>query len=89
MYYHYYEYPAIHRVKRHYGIRTQRYKLIHYYYDIDCWELFDLRTDPHELNNLYNNPDYADTVTRLTADLRQLQARCGDSDELAKSFLPE
>ena len=46
MYYHYYEYPAVHSVKRHYGIRTERYKLIHFYNDIDEWELYDLKTDP-------------------------------------------
>ena len=53
VYYHYYEYPAVHQVKRHYGIRTDRYKLMHFYYDIDTWELYDLQEDPNELNNLY------------------------------------
>ena len=42
LYYHYYEYPGFHMVKRHYGVRTDRYKLIHFYYDIDEWELYDL-----------------------------------------------
>lgn len=87
MYYHYYEYPAIHAVKRHYGIRTKRYKLIHFYYDIDCWELYDLKNDPHELVNLYNDPDYTDLVRKLTKQLRTLQAQYGDSDELAHRFL--
>jgi arylsulfatase A-like enzyme len=43
IYYTYYEYPSIHMVKRHYGIKTERYKLIHFYYDIDEWELYDLQ----------------------------------------------
>lgn len=67
LYYHYYEYPAEHAVKRHYGIRTDRYKLIHFYYDIDKWELYDLVTDPHEMNNLIDDPEY----DAIEADLRQ------------------
>ncbi|MDI6451058.1 sulfatase family protein [Anaerobaca lacustris] len=88
MYYHYYEYPAVHQVKRHYGIRTERYKLIHFYYDIDAWELYDLRNDPHEWDNLYDDPKYTRLVKRLKAELAELRARYGDSDELARSFLP-
>jgi len=88
MYYHYYEYPAIHVVKRHYGIRTHQYKLIHFYHDIDCWELYDLHNDPNETVNLYDDPAYAETVTELTRALRQLQAAYRDSDALAQSFLP-
>jgi arylsulfatase A-like enzyme len=89
MYYHYYEYPGWHAVKRHYGVRTERYKLIHFYYDIDAWELYDLQEDPHELANVYDNPAYADIVKRLEAELRRLQKKYGDSDELAKQFLPK
>ena len=89
MYYHYYEYPGWHAVKRHYGIRTERYKLIHFYYDIDAWELYDLKEDPNELNNIYENPAYAKVVKQLKAELRKLQKQYGDSDELAKSFLPK
>ncbi len=89
MYYHYYEYPAVHQVKRHYGIRTERYKLIHFYYDIDAWELYDLRNDPHEWNNLYDDPKYARLVKRLKAELAELRSRYGDSDELTRSFLPK
>ncbi|MCD6175811.1 MAG: DUF4976 domain-containing protein [Planctomycetes bacterium] len=87
MYYHYYEYPGYHSVKRHYGIRTQRYKLIHFYYDIDCWELYDLKKDPHELNNFYSDPAYAKVAKKLTKELRQLQAQYKDSDELAHGML--
>jgi arylsulfatase A-like enzyme len=89
VYYHYYEYPAVHMVKRHYGIRTGRYKLIHFYYDIDAWELYDLEKDPHELNNVYQDPAYADVGQELKAGLRRLQAYYGDSDELAQKFVKE
>lgn len=53
IYYHYYEFPAEHAVKRHYGIATKKYKLIHFYYDIDAWELYDREKDPNELHNIY------------------------------------
>ena len=56
LYYHFYEYPAEHMVKRHYGVRTERYKLIHFYNDIDEWELYDLQEDPTEMHNLYGQP---------------------------------
>jgi len=79
MYYHYYEYPGAHMVKRHYGVRTRRYKLIHFYYDIDAWELYDLRNDPNELNNVYGDPAYADTVKQLEAELERLRKQYGDS----------
>ena len=46
-------------VKRHNGVRTDRYKLIHFYYDIDVWEMYDLEKDPSEMNNIYNEPAYA------------------------------
>jgi len=89
MYYHYYEYPGAHAVKRHYGIRTKHYKLIHFYYDIDAWELYDLQKDPNELNNLYSDPAYADTTAQLKTELQRLRKRYGDSDELAQKFLKE
>ena len=89
IYYHYYEYPAVHMVKRHYGIRTLRYKLIHFYYDIDAWELYDLQKDPNELNNLYNDPAYAGVVKELKAELKRLRKQYGDSNELTQGFLKE
>ena len=89
VYYHYYEYPSDHMVKRHYGVRTKRYKLIHFYYDIDAWELYDLERDPHELRNLAGDPAYAAVLRDLTAELRRKQAEAGDSDELARAFLAQ
>ena len=89
MYYHYYEYPAVHMVKRHYGVRTKRYKLMHFYYDIDAWELYDLEKDPNELNNVYDNPDYAGVVEELKGEIERLRKQYGDSDELAQKLLKE
>jgi len=87
-YYHYYEYPGYHMVKRHYGISTERYKLIHYYYNIDEWELFDLKTDPHEMKNVYNDPGYRKVKKDLHKRLDNLMKKFGDSETLARSFLP-
>jgi arylsulfatase A-like enzyme len=89
MYYHYYEYPGAHAVKRHYGIRTKRYKLIHFYYDIDAWELYDLQKDPNEMNNLYGNPAHDAIVKRLKTELERLRKQYGDSDELSQKLLQE
>ncbi len=87
IYYHYFEYPkGGHDVKRHYGIRTEDYKLIHYYFDIDEWELFDLQNDPDELNNLYNNLEYIHVVDSLTEKLNGLQQKYHDNDY--EKFLP-
>ncbi len=73
VYYHYYEYPYWHHVQPHYGIRTDRYKLIHYYYDVDQWELFDLENDPNELNNLYENKDQGNLIPELKQRLELLK----------------
>jgi len=81
-YYHYYEYPAVHSVKRHYGIRTSRYKLIHFYYDIDCWELYDLMSDPEEINNVYNHLGYQNVRENLTKELNRLRAELGVKPEI-------
>ena len=88
-YYHYYEYPGSHMVKRHYGISTERYKLIHYYYDIDEWELFDRQDDPMEMKNVYNDPSYSGIRSELHERLAALMKKYKDSDILARSFLPK
>jgi arylsulfatase A-like enzyme len=88
-YYHYYEYPGSHMVKRHYGISTERFKLIHYYFDIDEWELFDLKTDPLEMRNVYNDPEYKSVKADLHKRLKKLMKKFSDSEELASTFLPK
>ena len=69
----------MHSIKRHYGVRTERYKLIHLYHDIDEWELYDLRKDPDELKNICNDPEYADVVKELKAELKRLRKRYKDT----------
>jgi arylsulfatase A-like enzyme len=73
VYYHFYEYPGEHSVKRHYGIRTQDFKLIRFYNDIDEWEMYDLRKDPKEMVNVFEKPEYSrerDQLVRLLRDTR-------------------
>ena len=74
LYYHFYENPGFHGVARHYGVRTERYKLIHYY-ENDEWELFDLEEDPGDQVNLYNTPAYADLISDLKLRLNALRTQ--------------
>ena len=87
VYYHYYEYPAVHMVKRHYGIVTREYKLVHFYYDIDEWELYDRKRDPREMQNLIDDPAYSAVADSLKIELDELRIKYGDSEELDRKFL--
>lgn len=87
VYYHYYEYPAVHMVKRHYGAVTKEYKLVHFYDDVDEWELYDRKKDPQEMNNVYADPAYADIVKNMTAKLADLRIKYKDSKELDQHFI--
>lgn len=78
IYYHFYEYPAEHMVKRHYGVRDDRYKLIHFYNDIDNWELYDLQEDPHEMNNIYGKPGTEEITKRMMKKLKEQQEKYDD-----------
>ena len=71
-YYHYYCYPEYHAVRRHDGIRTDRYKLIHYY-DLQEWELFDLKNDPHEMRSLHFSEAHAEVLKNLKDQLGKLR----------------
>jgi len=86
IYYHYYEYPSVHMVPRHYGVRNDRYKLIHFY-QFDEWEFYDLETDPDELHNLYEHADYADEIATMKVELERLRAEYQDDSDVAE--LPE
>lgn len=81
-YYQYFEYPKWHNVQPHYGVRTDRFKLIHFYYNIDVWELYDLENDPNELHNIYDDPQYAGVVSELKAEIGRLQVQYGDTISL-------
>lgn len=81
IYYHYYEHPSEHSVRMHYGVRNDRYKLIRYYgHDIDCWELFDLKNDPHELDNVYEKEEYSDIRRLMHIELEKLQTQYEDNN---------
>jgi arylsulfatase A-like enzyme len=80
-YYQYYEYPQPHHVRPHYGVVTERYKLIHFYFDADYWELFDLKNDPLELRSVWGDPQYAAVEKELTDELRRLRAELSVPDE--------
>ena len=73
IYYHYYDYPAFHMVKKHYGIRTQRFKLMHFYDDIDQWEFYDLEKDPLEQHNLIDDGQYSDVLIEMHRKLDSVQ----------------
>jgi len=94
LYYHYYEYPSVHQVAAHFGIRTQRYKLIRFY-QFDEWEFYDLEKDPDELRNSYSDPAYADVISTMKKDLDELRAHYKDNSDvsvrpdLQKKFRPQ
>ena len=87
VYYHYYEYPSVHMVKRHYAIVTEDYKLAHFYYDVDEWELYDRKKDLLEMNNVYGDPAYSDVVQELKVQLQELRVKYKDSEELDQKYI--
>jgi arylsulfatase A-like enzyme len=76
--YEYYEYPGYEQIYPSRGIRTDRYKLIHYYLEPEEFELYDLQEDPHEVNNLYGQPRYARLVQELRARIDEIRKETGD-----------
>ena len=81
LYYHYYGFPAVHMVAKHYGIRGQRYKLIRFY-QMDEWEFYDLKTDPDELRNQYNNPEYSKIIAQQKKRLTSLRKKYQDNSDV-------
>ncbi len=77
IYYHYYEYPSVHMVPRHNGVRTDRYKIINFY-EFDSWELYDLETDPDELKNVYGDPEFAEVQEMMKKKLSETVAKYDD-----------
>ncbi len=93
MYYRYWMHRAHFNVAAHFGVRTKRYKLI-YYYGLGLgakgakkkptppeWELFDLKKDPMEMNNVYGDPAYAGVVKELKAELIRLRKKLEDDND--------
>lgn len=81
LFYHYYE-KGEHNVSPHFGIRTKRYKLIRFYDKVNAWELYDLKNDKHEINNLYGQEKYQKITKQLKADLEKLILEYDDQDAL-------
>ncbi|MEK7781648.1 MAG: sulfatase [Verrucomicrobiota bacterium] len=79
-YYRYYHYPNEHGTEPHYGVRTERHKLI-YFHRINQWELFDLKDDPRELKNIVNDPKQTKLVTELQTELARLRKELDDRDQ--------
>lgn len=78
--YEYYEYPAVHMVRKNRGIRTERWKYIHYFEQPEEFELYDIQNDPEEVNNLYGNPAFGDVVEQLRARMKELRRETKDPD---------
>lgn len=81
VYYHYYEFPRPHHVYPHFGLRTDRYKLVRFYGGIDNWEFYDLEEDPHELKNMYGDGK-SELITNLKSRLRELIVEHDDQEAL-------
>lgn len=84
MYYRYYH-PGHHNVAAHYGLRTERYKLI-FFNKLNQWEFYDLRRDPHEMKNLYNDPAQAKLIESLKKELLRLKKEFKDDDQFANDL---
>jgi arylsulfatase A-like enzyme len=67
-------------VRKNRGIRTNRWKYIHYFEDPEEFELYDIQNDPEEMNNLYANPAYRDVVAQLRERLVKLRQELNDPD---------
>ncbi|WOF44616.1 sulfatase [Sphingopyxis indica] len=81
IYYHYYEFPGFHSVRAHYGMRDDRYKLIRFYSDdINAWEFYDLKRDPHEMHNRIDDPAMQGRIAAMKTRLVALRRQYGDSD---------
>ncbi len=82
LYYHYYEYPSVHMVPRHYGVRGEKYKLMHFY-QFDEWEFYDLENDPDELVNQYENPAFAKQIAEAKTELDRLRKHYEDDSDVS------
>jgi arylsulfatase A-like enzyme len=79
--YEYYEFPGFENVRPCRGVRTERYKFIHFFTEPQEFELYDLKTDPDEMNNLYGKPGYEETTAHLKERLAELRRETNDTYE--------
>jgi arylsulfatase A-like enzyme len=86
--YEYYEYPGFENVRPCRGVRTDRYKLIHFFIEPQEWELYDLQTDPDEMDNLYGKPGNEELTTHLKERLAALRAETQDTYEYKPTGIP-
>jgi arylsulfatase A-like enzyme len=86
--YEYYEYPGFENVRPCRGVRTERYKLIHFFIEPEEWELYDLQSDPDEMNNLYGKPGYEELTSHLKDRLEALRAETHDTYEYKPTGIP-
>src|SRR3546814_4053007 len=84
--YEWYEYPAVHCARKHRGVRTERWQLIHFWEMPDEWALYDLENDPDEMGNLVDDPKHAGMAARPQTRITQLRAETGDVDP--PSYVP-
>ncbi|MES2520829.1 MAG: sulfatase [Bacteroidota bacterium] len=89
VYYHYYEHPSEHNVNRHYAAITKKYKLIHYYFDNDYWELIDRKKDPNEQHNYYNDPAYSKIKNDMHQKLNALRKQYGDNETISQKYVDD
>lgn len=89
VYYHYYEHPSEHNVNRHYAAITKKYKLIHYYFDNDYWELIDRKKDPNEQHNYYNDPAYRKIKNDMHQKLNTLRKQYGDNETISQKYVDD
>jgi arylsulfatase A-like enzyme len=85
LYYHYYEYTADHTVLPHLGVRGERYKLI-YFYTVNEWELYDMKTDPQEQNNLVNLQSWQKILQRMKKELLLLRDKYDDHEKAGELY---
>jgi arylsulfatase A-like enzyme len=83
IYYHYFEYPGVHMIARHRGVRTDRFKLIHFY-QFGEWEFYDLEADPLEMRNQFTNPVYSRQVAELRLRLDHLKTHYADESDISE-----
>ncbi len=77
--YEFFEFPGVHSVRKNRGVRTERWKFVHFFEEPQEFELYDLQADPRETKNLYGDPQHENVVERMRAELARLRRETQDS----------